>query len=102
LTLYPENTNEIIEIINDKNAETETTAERKILNVLGCGCHAPVGAYAKITEDNIKIHACISNLDGTNYIAGTKEGNVADAENITENLALELLSSGGKEILKNI
>jgi hydroxymethylbilane synthase len=95
-------TNEIIEIINDKKAEIETVAERKILSVLECGCHTPVGTYAKITNSQIKIHAFISNLDGTNYIDGTKEGKAADAENIAENLALELLAFGGKEILKNI
>lgn len=95
-------TNEFIETINDKDSETETAAERKILTVLQCGCHAPVGAYAKISDSKIKIHAFISNSDGTNYIARTKEDKAANAEKIAENISLELLSSGGKEILKNM
>lgn len=94
-------TNEMIKLINDKNAEIETTAERKILSVLQCGCHAPVGAYAKITNSRIKIQTFISNLDGTNYFAKAKEGKAVEAEKIAENLALELLSSGGKEILQH-
>ncbi|MBN1975164.1 MAG: hydroxymethylbilane synthase [Sedimentisphaerales bacterium] len=95
-------TNEFIETINDKDSETETAAERKILTVLHCGCHAPVGAYAKISDSKIKIHVFISHSDGTNYIAAAKEGKAQEAETIAENLALELLSSGGKEILKNM
>ncbi len=95
-------TNEIIATINNKNAQTETAAERKILSVLECGCHAPVGTYAKISDGQIKIHAFISNPDGTNYISRTKEGLAVNAEKIAGNLALELLSSGGKEILKGI
>ncbi len=95
-------TNEIIALINDKNAEIETSAERKILNVLQCGCHAPVGAYAKIKADNINIKAFISNPDGTNYISRTKEEKAAAAENIAENLAHELLREGGMEILKRM
>ncbi len=95
-------TNEIIELINDKNAETETAAERKILNVLQCGCHAPVGAYAKISGSWIKIQAFISNPDGTNYISRAKEGNIGETEIIAENLAKELLEAGGREILKGI
>jgi hydroxymethylbilane synthase len=92
-------TNEIIATINDKNTETETAAERKILTVLQCGCHAPVGAYAKIRDSQIKIHAFISNPDGTNHITRTKEGLAANAEKIAENLAQELLNAGGMEIL---
>jgi len=95
-------TNEIISLINNKNAEEETAAERKILNVLQCGCHAPVGAYAKINESRIEIQAFISNPDGTNYISRIKEGNTEKAEIIAENLAKELLGAGGREILKRI
>ena len=97
-----EKTNKIIALINEKNAEKETTAERKILSVLQCGCHAPVGVYAKITGNLIRINTFISNPDGTNFIAKTKEGNAADEENIAENLAKELLEAGGREILKGI
>jgi hydroxymethylbilane synthase len=92
-------TNEIIATINDKNAETETAAERKILTVLQCGCHAPVGAYAKIRDSQMQMNAFISNPDGTNYISRTKEGMAANAEIIAENLAQELLNAGGMEIL---
>jgi hydroxymethylbilane synthase len=95
-------TDELVAAINDKKNETETLAERKILTVLECGCHAPVGAYAKISDDKIKIHAFIANVDGANLIARKKEGNAENAETIAENLAMELLDEGGRKILKGI
>jgi hydroxymethylbilane synthase len=95
-------TNEFIASLNDKQVQIGTQAERKILTVLECGCHAPVGAYAKIKAGKIKISAFISNADGTNYITRTKESNIADAETIAETLAHELLDAGGMEILKKI
>jgi len=95
-----EKTNEIISLINSANAQIETAAERKILNVLQCGCHAPVGAYAKINENRIKIQAFISNSDGTNFITREKEGFVYIKQKAAYDIAQELLEAGGREILK--
>jgi hydroxymethylbilane synthase len=95
-------TNEIVAAINDKQVEIETAAERKILTVLQCGCHAPVGAFAKISAEQIKIHAFVSDLEGKNLISQIKNGPAANANSIAENLAKELLTSGGDEILQSI
>ena len=95
-------TNEIVAVINDRQVEIETAAERKILTVLQCGCHAPVGVFAKITGEQIKIHAFISDLEGKNLIGRMKDGPAANANSIADNLAKELLTSGGSEILQNI
>jgi hydroxymethylbilane synthase len=95
-------TNELIAAINDRQTQIETLAERKILTVLECGCHAPVGAYATIVNGQIKIQAFISNTDGTDYITRKKQGPVADADAIAQNLAHELLEAGGREILEEI
>lgn len=95
-------TNEIIASIDDKTVRTITFAERKILTVLQCGCHAPVGAYAQITEDQIKITAFISDLKGRNLITQNTTGPATEAERLAENLASELLNSGGREILNKL
>ena len=92
-------TNEIIAAIDDKNARTTTAAERKILTTMRCGCHAPVGAYARITADKIKIHAFICDLQGENFIARQLTGPTAEAESLAEQLAKDLLTAGGDEIL---
>lgn len=95
-------TNKLIAAIDDKRARTTTFAERKVLTTLKCGCHAPVGAFAEITEGDIKIHAFISDLLGRNFITRQITGLTANTDTLAEKLANELLSSGGKKILQNI
>ena len=92
-------TNEIIASIDDQTARTTALAERKILTTMQCGCHAPVGAYAKITAGKIKIRAFICDLQGKDFISRVTTGPARDAEALAEQLAHELLAAGGDEIL---
>jgi len=95
-------TNELIAAIDDEKNRTVTSAERKILTTMQCGCHAPVGAFAKIAGDDIEITAFISNLDGTNFIRRQTTGPAVDAEKLAEDIANDLLTSGGKKILVSL
>jgi hydroxymethylbilane synthase len=95
-------TNEIIAAIDDEDARTTTAAERKILTTMQCGCHAPVGAYAEIAGGDIHIRAFISDLQGKNFITRQATGPATEAEKLAEQLATELLASGGKEILASL
>lgn len=95
-------TNKLIAAIDDDNARRTTTAERKILTTMRCGCHAPVGAYAKINGSEISVRAFISDVQGQDFIARQATGSVADAENLAEHLAQDLLNAGGKQILTSL
>ena len=95
-------TNELIAAIDDEKARTITFAERRILTTMQCGCHAPVGAFAKITKDNIEITAFISDLDGKNFIRRRIAGLAEQADTLADQIANDLLSSGGKNILASL
>ena len=95
-------TNEPIAAIDDENARATTSAERRILTTMQCGCHAPVGSYAKINESEIFIRAFICDLQGQNYIARQTTGSITDAENLAEQLAKDLLNAGGQQILTSL
>lgn len=95
-------TNNLIAAIDNENNRTTTSAERKILTTMHCGCHAPVGAFAKIDGNDIEITAFISNVDGTNFIRRQTTGPASDAEQLAENIANDLLSAGGKKILESL
>lgn len=95
-------TNEIIAAIDDESARTTTVAERKILTTMQCGCHAPVGAYAEITGNDIHIRAFISDLQGETFISRELTGPAKDAEKLAERIAKDLLEAGGKEILESL
>lgn len=95
-------TNEIISAIGESNARITTFAERKVLSILQCGCHAPVGVFAQITGADIRIHAFISDLNGKDYIKRKISGPVPDADSLAEKLAKDLLTSGGSHILESL
>jgi hydroxymethylbilane synthase len=95
-------TNEIVAAIDDDQARATTRAERKILTTMQCGCHAPVGAFARITAGEIEICAFISDIQGTDFITRQATGPATEAEKLAEQLATALLAAGGKEILASL
>jgi len=94
--------NKLVAAIDDEKCRTITFAERQVLVTMQCGCHAPVGAFAEITGNDIKICAFISDLEGENFIRREIVGPISDADKLAEELANDLLSAGGERILKDI
>jgi hydroxymethylbilane synthase len=94
-------TNGLVAAIDDKNARMTSFAERQVLVTMQCGCHAPVGAFAKIVDKNIEIHAFISDVEGRNFIKRRITGPAKESDKLAEQIANDLLSSGGREILES-
>ena len=95
-------TGKLIAAIDDKRARVITFAERQVLVTTQCGCRAPVGAFAEYVGDDIEIHAFISDLQGRNFIRRQITGPIANADTLADQIANELLSSGGKKILTSL
>ena len=94
--------NKLLKVIDDEKARLITLAERQILVTMQCGCHAPVGAFAKITGRDMEIHAFISNVDGSNFIKRRITGPAEKAVALAEQLAKDLLAAGGRQILDSL
>jgi hydroxymethylbilane synthase len=77
-----------------------TRAERALLARLGAGCHAPVGALARVAGGRLALRCRILAYDGASEVSGSIEGAAADAEAIGVSLASELLGRGGAELLR--
>lgn len=92
----------LIAAIDDKNLRTITFAERQVLITMKCGCHAPVGAFAEISGNNMEIRAFISDLEAKNFISRCVTGPATDADRLAEKIANELLNAGGKKILEKL
>jgi hydroxymethylbilane synthase len=95
-------TNKLLTAIDNKNARLTTFAERQILITTQCGCHGPVGAFAKVLGNNIQIFAFISDLEGVNFIRRQIAGPAAKAQQLAEKLGSQLLDAGGREILEKL
>ena len=88
--------------LNHEESWLRAVCERAFLRELQGGCQVPIGAYAWIEGDRIKIKGFISDLEGERFLEGYEEGSLQKAEEVGKRLAQRLLRGGGEEILKEI
>jgi hydroxymethylbilane synthase len=91
-----------VKVLNHEESWLRAVCERAFLRELQGGCQVPMGAYAWIEGDRIKIKGFISNLEGERFLEGYEEGGLQEAEEVGKRLAQRLLREGGEEILKEI
>ena len=89
--------------LNHYQTDLEVHVEREFLKTLEGGCTAPIGALAKIDNDNIlHFRGALFSLDGSQKIEVEKR---IAADNIAEFgkfCAKEILAEGGAELMKQI
>lgn len=95
-------TSKLVAAIDDNKTRTITFAERRVLTTMRCGCHAPVGVFARIDGEVMIIDAFISDLEGKNFIKRQITGPAAEADKLAKKIANELLQAGGREILESL
>jgi len=91
-----------VKVLNHEESWLRAVCERAFLRELQGGCQVPIGAYAWIEGDRIKIKGFISDLEGERFLEGYEEGGLQEAEEVGKRLAQRLLREGGEEILKEI
>ncbi|MFZ8863073.1 MAG: hydroxymethylbilane synthase [Thermocrinis sp.] len=91
-----------VKVLNHQESWLRAVCERAFLKELQGGCQVPIGAYAWIEGDRIKIKGFISDLEGERFLEGYEEGGLQEAEEVGKRLAQRLLREGGEEILKEI
>jgi hydroxymethylbilane synthase len=88
--------------LNHRNSEICTYVERDFLKILEGGCTAPIGAIATIDYEKIKLQGILFSLDGTTKLEIEKSASLIDYKSLGKNCALDILSNGGKEVMKKI
>ncbi len=73
--------------------------ERAFIAALGAGCRTPVGAYATVDGDTLKITGAVYSEDGADCICGEGSGPMADAETIGAGLAESLGAKGAYDLV---
>ena len=91
-----------VKVLNHEESWLRAVCERAFLRELQGGCQVPIGAYAWIEGNRIKIKGFISDLEGERFLEGYEEGGLQEAEEVGKRLAQRLLREGGEEILKEI
>ncbi len=89
-----------LEFLNHAPTRTSTIAERALLNELGGGCQVPIGAFAEVSGNVIKLVGVVARPDGTTVIRETRTG--TDPQILGQELGKSLLNQGGREILREV
>ncbi|WP_310555211.1 hydroxymethylbilane synthase [Flavobacterium sp.] len=86
------------------NLETDicTYIERQFLKTLEGGCTAPIGALATFDEDEITFKGALLSIDGKQKIEVDKVVPIQEWKKLGYNLAQEILSAGGTELMTTI
>ena len=91
----------LAKLIN-KDLENELTAERTFLKILGGGCQVPVGAYARVIDDELRLYGLVGSLDGKKIVRDEITGRPEYASQIARDLAGKLKEAGASEILEEV
>ncbi|MBL9086228.1 MAG: hydroxymethylbilane synthase [Planctomycetia bacterium] len=85
--------------VADVCAAAEATAERAVLHALEAGCHAPVGALARVADGRLRLTVRVLSLDGAQCLEEQDEGGLAEAAVIGERAAGRLLARGAGRLV---
>ena len=77
-------------------------AERGLLQALGGGCQVPIGAYATVEGERLRMVAVVASPDGAELVRGESQGPAADAARIGRELGEDLLGRGARRILEAV
>lgn len=66
------------------------TAERALLAALDGSCRTPIAGLAEITDDSLDLEALVAREDGSLLFRGRRQGPVADAAGLGDELGQEL------------
>ncbi|HZH57726.1 MAG TPA: hydroxymethylbilane synthase [Burkholderiaceae bacterium] len=77
-------------------------AERAVSRVLGGSCQVPLAAYAQVEGDSLRVDALVAEPDGSRIIRSHRTGSVAQARELGEDAARELLANGARDILARL
>ena len=77
-------------------------AERTVLFGLGGGCRLPIGVYAKIAGDTMRIRAVVLSPDGQRKVSVVVEGFPRNPTVVAEKAVRFLMETGAREIIEEI
>lgn len=74
-------------------------AERAMSRKLGGSCQVPLGGFAEVTGDKLRMRGFVATPDGARLIRAEHSGSVHDPETLGNAVAQDLLAQGAGEIL---
>ncbi|RJE82864.1 hydroxymethylbilane synthase [Paracoccus onubensis] len=82
--------------VNDVETTQRVAAERAFLARLDGSCQTPIAGYAELQGTRLSLRGEILRPDGSQALAGMREGEIADGPAMGRDLAEELLTRAGQ------
>lgn len=74
-------------------------AERTVNRILLGDCHAAIGAFATLSDNQLQLNATVLSADGKTQICAAAQGASSDAEDTGTHVAQQLIQQGAKALL---
>jgi hydroxymethylbilane synthase len=97
-----EPTQNLISALDHAPTHWATVAERAFLRRLEGGCQVPIGAFAQMGHDQLRLRGLVAALDGSRLVRDEIRGPAEQADVLGTQLADQLLAAGGAEILEEV
>jgi hydroxymethylbilane synthase len=88
--------------LDHKPSAVCTSVEREFLRILEGGCSAPIGAHARIVNNELLFSGILLSLDGKVKIEIEKTCELIHTEGFGRSCAEEVLENGGRDLMKFI
>ena len=89
----------IVRALNNFESEVCSITERKFLELLGSGCQMPVGAHARVIENEIHMLSSIGDFDARKCYFSKIVGEVKHPENLAEETKHDFESGEAKYLI---
>jgi len=97
-----ERVNRLLEPLNHPETALRVKAERAQNTRLNGGCQIPIGGYAELIGDKIRLRGLIGFPDGSKIFRSEKEAPFKEAKALGIAVAEDLLSQGGDKVLDQL
>ena len=90
---------EILAPLHHADTAACVLAERAMSRALSGSCQVPLGGFAEVSGDQLRMRGFVATPDGTRLLRAEKTGSVNNPEALGEAVAEDLLAQGAGEIL---
>jgi hydroxymethylbilane synthase len=92
----------MLDPLADRASSLCVRAERAVSQALGGSCTIPLGAYAELTGERLRLRALLATPDGKRILRSECEGPAAQPETLGQRAAEQLRAQGAGEILASL
>ena len=85
--------------LHDHATDVCVRAERALSRALAGNCQLPLGAYAELEGDRVRLRGFVASQDGTQFVRAELTADARDPEALGAALAVRLRAQGATEIL---